>query len=161
MGIDPGYERLGVAVLEKNKNSDILLFSDCLKTSPKLELSERIFLLGQDIEAFIKRWRPNALAIEKLFFTTNQKTVMGVSEARGALIYIAKSTGLKIFEYTPLQIKMGITGYGKADKNQIISMVSRLVKIPVQAKTKTDDEYDAIAVGIICLASHKTQYPQK
>ncbi|MBI5140354.1 MAG: crossover junction endodeoxyribonuclease RuvC [Candidatus Vogelbacteria bacterium] len=152
LGIDPGYERLGVAVLEKERDSDALLFSDCLKTSPKLELSERIFTLGEEAKGLITKWKPDALAIEKLFFTTNQKTAMGVSEARGALIYIARSAKLKIFEYTPLQIKIAITGYGKADKNQVASMIKNLINL--RGKTKIiDDEYDAIAVALTCLAS--------
>ncbi|MBI3632343.1 MAG: crossover junction endodeoxyribonuclease RuvC [Candidatus Vogelbacteria bacterium] len=161
MGIDPGYERLGVAVVERDKNSDILLYSDCLKTSPRLELSERIFTLGQGVGELIKKWKPDALAIEKLFFTTNQKTAMGVSETRGAIIYIARHEDLKIFEYTPLQIKIAITGYGKADKTQIISMISKLIKIPNHNKAKLDDEYDAIAVGITCLACYRDKYPQQ
>lgn len=161
LGIDPGYERLGVAIIEKTKESEVLLFSDCLKTSPKLELSERIFHLGQEVENLIQKWGPDSLSIEKLFFTTNQKTVMGVSETRGAIIYVARSMGLKIFEYTPLQIKIAITGYGKATKDQVILMIPKLIKIPAEDTVKLDDEYDAIGAAITCLASQKRDYPHK
>ena len=84
---------------------------------------------------------------------------MGVSETRGAIIYTAKKAGLKIYEYTPLQIKIAITGYGKADKHQIIAMIPKLIKVTDHDKKRLDDEYDAIAVGITCLAS-QNRYPQ-
>lgn len=155
LGIDPGYERLGVAILEKNKTKETLLFSTCLKTNKDLALSERIFQLGKEVEALIKKWSPDALAIEKLFFTTNQKTAMGVSETKGAITYIAKSSGLSINEFTPLQIKSAVTGYGKATKEQVIYMLDKLLKISEKDKIKHDDEFDAIAVGLTCLVSTK------
>ena len=94
------------------------------------------------------------MAIEKLFFTTNQKTAMGVSEARGVIIYEGSKTGLKIFEYTPLQIKIAVTGYGKADKSQVLFMVKKLIKI--DDSIKSDDEIDAIAIGLTAFAHQRT-----
>lgn len=162
IGIDPGYERLGVAILERQQNKSVLLFSSCLKTDKGLPLSERIFELSGNIQELIKKWSPERLAIEKLFFTKNQKTVMGVSETKGAITYIAKSAGLTIHEYTPLQIKIAITGYGKATKNQIIYMLSNLLKIDKRGSSRHDDEFDAIAVALTCFASERTTgYPQK
>lgn len=154
IGVDPGYDKFGVAVLEKNGGSDILLYSDCIRTSPKLPLSERIFLIGSEFEKIIKKYNPKALAIEKLFFTTNQKTAMGVSEVKGVATYIAKTNGLKIFEYTPLQIKMAMVGYGKADKNQVSKMVPLLIKNfnDFKKKKTEDDEFDACAIALTCLA---------
>jgi len=93
------------------------------------------------------------MAIEKLFFTTNQKTVMGVSEARGVIMYQALLNKIPVFEYTPLQIKIAITGYGRGDKKQIIAMLQHLIKI--EKEIKYDDEYDAIAVGLTHLACTK------
>ncbi|MBP9715492.1 MAG: crossover junction endodeoxyribonuclease RuvC, partial [Candidatus Pacebacteria bacterium] len=114
LGIDPGYERLGIAVLEKNTGKEEVLHSECFKTSAKLKFEERLFLIGQKIEEVIKKYRPDVLAIETLFSNTNQKTVMHVSEARGVVIYEAIKKDLKIFEASPPQIKMATTGYGKA-----------------------------------------------
>ncbi|KKQ35888.1 MAG: Crossover junction endodeoxyribonuclease RuvC [Candidatus Nomurabacteria bacterium GW2011_GWB1_37_5] len=155
LSIDPGYERVGIAIIEKeNKSSkEILLFSECFKTSPKLKLSERIFIIGQNIESIIKKWKPDALAIETLFMTTNQKTVMGVSEARGVIIYEGQKSGLQICEYTPLQIKIAVTGYGKATKEQVLTMVQKLIKI--SNKKTLDDEIDAIAVGLTYFAQER------
>ena len=153
LGIDPGYERLGIAVLERNKGKEEVLHSECFKTSAKLKFEERLFLIGQKIEEVIKKYRPDVLAIETLFSNTNQKTVMHVSEARGVVIYEAIKKDLKIFEASPPQIKMATTGYGKADKNQVIKMVKMLVKI--DNTKKSDDELDAIAIAITAFAHIK------
>ena len=152
LGIDPGFERLGVAILEKNKDDkkERVLFSECFKTSAKLEFPERLFLIGKEIKKIIKKFQPEILAIETLFFTSNQKTVMHVAEVRGVAIYEASLEGLKIFEASPPQIKIAITGYGKANKEQVMKMVRVLVEI---AKFKTsDDELDAIAIALTAFA---------
>lgn len=152
LGIDPGFERLGVAILEKNKNDkkERVLFSECFKTSAKLEFAERLKLIGAQVKKIIKEYKPEVLSIETLFLTTNQKTVMHVAEARGVVIYEAICAGLKIFEASPPQIKIATTGYGKADKNQIIKMVKILVDI--DNSKKSDDELDAIAIALTAFA---------
>lgn len=157
LSIDPGYERIGIAVLEKNKGDrkEKILYSSCFKTSAKLSLSERIFLIGKEIEDIIKKYSPKALAIEKLYFENNAKTAMGVAEARGVIIYIAKNFNLNVFEYTPLQIKSAVTGYGKATKEAVYTMVGKLVDL--QKDIKQDDEIDAIAVGITYFATSQIQ----
>ena len=152
ISIDPGYERVGIAILEKEQGGkETILYSDCFKTNPKDKLENRILLIGKEVESLIKKYSPKYLAIENLFFTTNQKTAMGVAEARGAIIYEAKRNNLEIVEYTPLQIKNAVTGYGKADKNQVHSMVNNLIKL--ENKKYIDDEIDAIAVGLTAFAS--------
>lgn len=156
LGIDPGYDRLGVAVLEKiNKDQINILMTTCLESDRKQEINQRIFTLGEELEKIILKYSPTELAIEKLFFTTNQKTVMGVSEARGAIIYLAQKLELRIFEYTPLQIKVALTGYGKATKDQIYFMLQKVLKIKVENHKKLDDEYDAIAVAYTQIVSEK------
>ncbi len=152
LGIDPGYERLGVAVIEKG-DTDTLLYSDCIKTSAELPFSERLLILGKSIETIIKDYSPDVLSIEKLYFTNNQKTAMNVAQAIGTLIYIAKINGLEVFEYTPLQIKSACTGSGRADKRQMMLMLPNLIKI--NKKIEYDDEYDAIAVCITHSASSR------
>lgn len=155
LGIDPGYERLGIAVLEKNKGDkkEKVIFSECFKTSSKLDFSERLLLIGDEVNKVIKKYKPEILSIETLFLTTNQKTVMHVAEARGVILYEAIKNDLKIFEATPLQIKMATTGYGKADKNQVIKMVGMLVDI--DNTKKVDDELDAIAIALTAFAYKK------
>ncbi len=155
IGIDPGYDRLGIAILERRNNKDELLYSDCLQTDKTETISERIFSLGARVEELIKKWSPESMGIEKLFFTTNQKTAMGVSETKGVLTYIARCAGLSVTEFTPLEIKIAITGYGKADKSQVLYMLNKLLKIEDQKKKRHDDEFDAIAVGLTCLVSKK------
>src|SRR3989344_3771469 len=151
LGIDPGFERLGVAILEKDKKTkERVLFSECFKTSAKLEFSERLRLIGEEVKKIIKEYKPEVLAIETLFLNTNQKTVMRVAEARGVVIYEAAQAGLQIFEASPPQIKIATTGYGRADKMQIIKMVKILVNI--DEDKKSDDELDAIAIALTAFA---------
>lgn len=152
LGIDPGFERLGVAVLEKNSKNkkEGVLFSECFKTSANLEFSERLSLIGEEIRRVIKKYKPEVLAIETLFLTTNQKTVMCVAEARGVVIYECAKAGMKIFEASPPQIKIATTGYGKANKEQVMKMVKILVDID-NAK-KSDDELDAVACALTASA---------
>ncbi len=161
LGIDPGFERLGIAVLEKKEREkpfdktqgkEEVIFSECFKTSANLDFAERLNLIGSEVKKIIKKYKPEVLAIETLFLTTNQKTVMRVAEARGVVIYEAQKAGLQVFEFSPPQIKVAVTGHGGADKAQIIKMVKLLVKI--DNSKKSDDELDAIAValtGFACL----------
>lgn len=154
LSIDPGYERLGLAVLEKvGTGKEVLVYSDCFKTSAKLPFVERLDAIGAEMERLISEYSPHALAIEKLFFNTNQKTAMQVSEVRGALLYIALSRHLVVYEYTPLEIKVAVTGDGKSDKKRMMWMVPKLIAI--NKEIKHDDEYDAIAVGLTCFASER------
>jgi crossover junction endodeoxyribonuclease RuvC len=153
IAIDPGYERLGIAVLEKGTGKEILLFSECFKTLATEKHEARLKLIGGEIEKIIKEYKPEAMAIETLFFKTNAKTAMKVSEARGVMLYEAAKNNLKLAEFTPLQIKVAVTGYGKSDKNQVTEMVKKLIKI--DQPIKYDDEYDAIAVGLTFFAYYR------
>ena len=164
LGIDPGFERLGIAILEKDKTEkkERVIFSECFKTSAKLDFSERLRLIGEEVRKITKKYKPEVLAIETLFLNTNQKTVMRVAEARGVVVYEASQAGLKIFEASPPQIKIATTGYGRANKEQIKKMVRILVDVnPVRgregsqrpsASNGTDDEMDAIAVALTAFA---------
>ncbi len=152
LSIDPGYERVGIAILEKiPRGKETLLYSECFKTSAKLPHPERLFLIGQKVHNIIEEWKPTCLSIEKLFFNTNQKTALAVAEARGVILYEATVADLSIYEYTPLQIKIAVTGYGRSEKKQIALMVPRL--IVVDKKISSDDEFDAIAIGLTFFAS--------
>lgn len=151
LAFDPGYERLGVAVIEKIKGKETLLYSDCIRTKATLTFPERLAELGAATEALIKEWQPQAVALESLYFENNAKTAMNVSAVRGMLLYLAARNNLTAHEYTPLQVKVAVTGNGRSDKAAIALMVPKLVSIS-KAK-RLDDELDAIAVGITCLAS--------
>lgn len=153
--IDPGFDRLGVAVLAKEKGKEILLFSECIRTSPKQKKGARLETIGLRIREIIEKWRPNALAIETLFFNQNTTSAIGVAEARGVILYEATLAGLEVIEYSPQSIKIAVTGYGKASKEQIFTMVKRLISLP-SAPKKLDDEIDAIALGITHLATKKS-----
>lgn len=148
IAIDPGYDRCGVAILEKNTSPSLVYITSlCIETSTKKQLYERVADIVSGIEQVITEYQPTHCAIEKLFFTNNQKTAMGVSEARGAIMNAAHRHGLTIHEYTPNEIKVAVTGSGRADKTQVTTMVTKLIAIP-NGEKRRDDEYDALAVGI-------------
>ncbi|MFC1625277.1 crossover junction endodeoxyribonuclease RuvC [Patescibacteria group bacterium] len=150
LGIDPGYGRLGYAVLEKINQKEKLLDYSCIETSSKESYSERMLKIAKEIEKLIKKHKPKILAIEKLFFTTNQKTALTVSEIKGVILYLALKNNLKIIEYTPLEVKVAICGYGKATKEQVQKMVKLLLHL--KNLPKHDDTSDAIALCLTCSA---------
>lgn len=152
IGIDPGFNRLGWAVLEKQGSVFNILAADLIETSPKTEYRERVLQIGKEIDLIFKKYEPDSLAIEKVFFTTNQKTAFRVAEIKGVITYLAAKAGLEYFEFTPLEIKSSVCGYGKADKKQIRDMLKLTLKsgncdfeLP-----KNDDVCDAIAVALTC-----------
>ncbi len=149
LGIDPGYDRLGVAIIEKSaKGKDSVLFSDCITTSAKDTIYDRFKILGDEVTKILAKHKPDALAIETLFITKNQKTAMRVSEVRGIIIYQALKVGVPVFEYAPMEIKMAITSDGSSDKYRIMKMIPLLVDLSKISKKALDDEYDAIAVAL-------------
>lgn len=163
LAIDPGYERLGIAVLEKGQGKkETLLYSSCFRTSAKDSFETRLLAIGLEIEKILTTFQPKGFAIENLFLSNNQKTAMRVAEVRGALLYLAAKNNLIIGEMTPLQIKLAVTGDGKSSKTQMIKMVEMLVSIPQKADTKMlDDEYDAIAAGLAFYALGKDRQQNK
>lgn len=147
IGIDPGYDRLGIAVVEKPvKGKETVIYSDCYKTSAKDSIYERFGAIGAEISRVVKLYKPDAMAIETLFISKNQKTAMRVSEARGVILYEAICNGVPVHEYTPMQIKVAVTSDGNSDKERVIKMVRLLVSLT--DKKMIDDEYDAIAVAL-------------
>ena len=153
LAIDPGYDRLGVAVFEGKE----LIYSECF-VPPKGELVERLLAVSNKVEEIVKKYKPTSLAIETLFFNKNQKTAIAVAEARGVIMVAAMRHGLAIHEYSPQSVKIAVTGSGNANKDGVIRMVHRLIKLdpstPLGAR-RLDDEYDAIALGI----AHTTRNP--
>lgn len=154
LGIDPGYERVGIAVVEKNAlGKDVLLHSSCFQTDKNLSHPERLLLIAKNLREVIRTFNPSVMGIEKLYFNGNQKTAMAVSEARGVMLLLGSEAGINVCEYTPPEIKMAVAGYGKADKKQIITMVKMLVTIP--SGKRFDDEFDAIACALTASACYR------
>lgn len=149
ISIDPGFGRIGVAILEKTQKEK-LLFSDCLETDSKSPLSDRLKIIGEAINKIIKDWSPEEMAIEKLFFAKNTTTALSVAEAKGVIVYEAAKAGIPVYEYEPVKIKLTVTGHGGADKSQVTKMVGLILGIHLEKKL--DDEYDAMAIGITHLA---------
>lgn len=153
LAIDPGYERLGVAVLDKQKQGErkpTLIYSTCIQTSVKDIHSKRLADIHTQIESILKEYSPTNLGIETLFFSKNVKTAIKVAESRGIILALAHLYNLKITELSPQAIKVAVTGHGASDKKAIIKMVPLLIEIKKQIKF--DDEYDAIATGLCTLA---------
>lgn len=146
IGIDPGTGRLGWAVVEGNHARQSLLACGCLETEANSEPANRLLYLHQELTKIIAEFKPEAAAIEDLFFFKNAKTVIGVAEARGMVVTLCALSGMAVYDYTPLQIKQTITGYGRADKQQVQLMVKSMLKL--KTTIKPDDAADAVAVGL-------------
>ena len=153
LGIDPGYAIVGIGVIEYIGNKFKVLEYNAITTNAHTLTSLRLKTIYDEINRFIEKYKPDAVAIEELFFNNNAKTAIAVAQARGVLILSATDKGIPIYEYTPLQIKQSVTGYGRADKNQIQQMVKMILNLNVIPKP--DDAADALAVAI-CHANSGT-----
>lgn len=150
ISIDPGYGRCGVAVIDGSATSQTHIYSDCIETDSSSDFFDRLHRIANTINELITEHKPDAVAIEKLFFNQNTTTAMKVAQVKGAIAEVAKNNSLPIHEYSPQKIKAAVAGHGSAKKKQVMAMTQQLVSIPDSAQY--DDEYDAIAVGITCLA---------
>ncbi len=146
LGIDPGIGRCGWGVI-KNENSKMTPIDyGCIETEVNGKIEERLIVIDQKIREIIKKYKPDELSIEELFFGANSKTAFSVGQARGVILLAAAENKIPIFIYTPLQIKMALTGYGRAEKNQIAQMVKIILKL--EKIPKLDDTNDALAIAI-------------
>ena len=146
LGVDPGIAIAGWAVLEYERGAFRVLGYGAATTPAGMKTEDRLLSLYNDFEAIIDHFHPTEFAAEELFWNTNQKTGIIVAEARGVIVMTAKKHGLTISEYTPLQVKSSVAGYGRATKGQVIAMVTSLLRLP--APPKPDDTADALAVAI-------------
>ncbi len=153
LGIDPGIAITGCAAIEDQKGKQTLIASEAITTSSKFSASERLDIIFKSISKIIKKYRPDAAVIENLFFNTNAKTAMIVGQARGVIQLACFQNNVTIAEYTPLQVKMSLTGYGRAEKNQIQIMVKQILKLP--QILKPDDVSDAAAIALTHSFSYK------
>jgi len=152
LGIDPGLALTGYGLVEGNGHP-ILVEMGSVVTPPSLPLPERLKALYQDLSALLDRLRPDAVAMEELFFGKNIRTAIAVGQARGVAILAVAQAGIPLHEYTPLQVKEALTGYGRADKQQIQRMVCLLLGLP--SPPQPDDVADAVAVAICHLQRRK------
>ena len=146
LGIDPGVATVGFGVVDSNGARQSLVTCGVVTTSAGLALSERLELIYNDVGELIGTFKPDAMAIEELFFNTNLKTGIAVAQARGVLLLAGRAAMVPIFEYTPLQVKQAVVGYGRAQKKQVIDMVRRLLALEVPPKP--DDAADAVAIAL-------------
>lgn len=146
LGIDPGYAIVGYGVLSYVNNRFGILDFGAITTPADMEFNQRLKNIYDDMCFLLDKFKPDAMSIEKLFFNTNQKTAIDVAEARGVILLAAKQAGTEIFEYTPLQVKQSVVGYGRAEKKQIQEMTKSILglnKVP-----KPDDTADALALAL-------------
>lgn len=154
VSVDPGFDRFGVAIVERNTGKDSVVFSDCIQTDKKLNFEIRLLNVIDEFETIIKNYKPEILCMESVFMHKNAKSVINVAEIKGAVKLIAAKHGIKIVEMTPQKIKLAVAGSGVAKKDEVIKMVKLITKH--KSKTGLDDEYDAVACGLAALAYLKT-----
>ncbi len=144
LAIDPGYDRCGIAIVEDKAPQ--VMFSECITTQKSDAHETRLAFIYRELENLIKKWSPEALALETLFFSVNKKTAIKVAEARGMILVFAGLHNLPVVELSPQEVKLSMTGIGNASKEQVEKMVRLTLKIDFSKKI--DDEIDAIALGI-------------
>ena len=153
MGLDPGTATTGWAILEEKSGKMQALAYGHISTQPKTAESKRLLEISTDLKKIIDKYQPTEAGIEKIFFFKNQKTIIQIGQARGSLLLTLEQKNVRIFGYTPLQVKQSVTGYGKAEKRQVQEMVTKILKL--KSIPKPDDVADAIAIAICHLSSRK------
>ena len=146
IGIDPGYAIVGIGVIKYVGNKFRTLEYNAITTPAGMPTVERLKKIYQEMKMYIEKYKPDAIAIEELFFNSNQKTAINVAQARGVLLVCCANADIPIYEYTPLQVKQAVTGYGRAEKAQIQQMVKMMLGLNVIPKP--DDAADGLAVAI-------------
>jgi len=148
LGIDPGTATTGFGVLEKDGSKLEVIDYGCILTGAKLPMPERLNLIAKDLKKIIKKYKPQTMAVEDLFFFKNAKTAITVGQARGVILFVGQEQGLEVVEYTPLQVKQAVVGYGRAEKKQVQYMVKAILSL--KSVPKPDDAADALAIAICC-----------
>lgn len=148
IGIDPGTAKLGYGVVSKIRNRLRCLGYGLIKTNPSLTPAERLKKLYNELNKLIKKYRPNILAVENIYFFKNLKTAMPVSQAKGVILLTAAKKKIPVYEFTPLEMKMAVVGYGRAEKQQVQKMIKILLNL--KEIPKPDDAADALGIAICC-----------
>jgi crossover junction endodeoxyribonuclease RuvC len=158
LGIDPGYATIGFGMVEAERGQVHMVTYGAITTPAGLPLSHRLYQIGTDMEELIGKLKPDVISIEELFFNTNLTTGIAVAHGRGVILYAAEKCGIPLYEYTPGQVKLAVTGYGKAEKRQMMDMTKRLLKL--KAVPRPDDAADALALAICHARSFTSQLPR-
>ncbi|MGI5912401.1 MAG: crossover junction endodeoxyribonuclease RuvC [Syntrophomonadaceae bacterium] len=153
LGIDPGTATTGYGIVDFKSGREHLVGYGTIKTAAGLAMSVRLYQIKRELVQIIQEHQPQMVAVEELFYNRNSRTVISVAESRGVILMTAAEAGLPIAEYTPLQVKQSVVGYGNADKKQVQLMVQRILKI--DHIPRPDDAADALAIAICCLHSYQ------
>ena len=146
LGIDPGVAIVGFGLIETERSAVRMLQYGAINTSAGLPLATRLVQIEQDLTQLIQQFKPDEIAIEELFFSKNITTGIAVAHGRGVILCTAEKMGVPIYEYTPMQVKQAVVGYGRAEKKQVITMVTMLLNLP--SPPKPDDTADALAIAV-------------
>ena len=146
LGIDPGYAIIGYGVLDYQNNHFTVIDYGAITTDAGVPFNRRLEIIFDELSALLEKHRPDAMSVEKVFYNNNAKTVIDVSQARGVIMLAAQKARVPVFEYTPLQVKQSVVGYGRAEKKQIQEMTKRILNL--QEVPKPDDTADALAMAI-------------
>ena len=146
LGIDPGLAIVGRGIIESKRGNVRPIAYGAITTPAHTSIESRLLIIERDLTNLIEKYRPDEMAVEELFFNTNITTGIAVAEARGVILCTAHAKGVRISEYTPLQVKQAVVGYGKAEKHQVIAMVTSILKL--KSPPKPDDTADAVAIAI-------------
>lgn len=146
LGVDPGYGIVGFGFIKESKGNIEVLAYGVIRTPAKIDFIDRLKIISDDLKLLIKKYKPDMAGVEKIFFAKNTKTAIDVAQARGVILLSLIEANLPVVEITPLQVKQGLTGYGKADKRQIQQMVKTILKL--KSIPKPDDAADALAIAI-------------
>ena len=146
LGIDPGVATIGFGLIRAEQGKNTLLQYGVITTPPGIPLSERLLQISRDMEQLLETFKPDEMAVEELFFTKNITTGIAVAHGRGVILLAAEKAGIPVFEYTPMQVKQGVVGYGKAEKKQVMLMTQRLLNM--KEIPRPDDAADALAIAI-------------
>lgn len=153
LGIDPGTATTGFGLVDGDKGKSRLVDYGAILTSPNTAMPERLLIINRELNQLLQKYRPDAMAIEQIFFHRNVKTAITVAQSRGVLLMTAAQAGISIAEYTPLQVKQSVVGYGNASKRQVQLMVQALLSL--KAVPRPDDAADALAIAICHLHSFR------
>ena len=150
LGIDPGIATTGFGIIEKTKGENKVVDFGCIITKPGMPDGERLKILSNELNKLLKKHQPKVMAVENIFFFKNLKTAMPVSQAKGVILLSAAKKKIPVYEFSPLQVKMAVTGYGKAEKKQVQKMVFNLLNLeePKDKNKRKDDAADALGIAL-------------
>ena len=158
LGIDPGFATFGFGLVEADRGQAHMITFGAITTPAGLPLSRRLYQIGTDTEDLIGQLKPDVISIEELVYNTNITTGIAEAHGRGVLLYAAEKCGIPLYEYTPSQVKLAVTGYGKAEKRQVMDMTRRLLKL--QKIPRPDDAADALALALCHARSFTSRLPR-